>query len=419
MITFWLLACAMISVVLFILFRILIVHRSLQISSDDQANIAIYRARDEEIQRDVDSGVLSQEQADAVRHELSRTLLNEVNDKAELIEPTSDAIKPGWWTVGVIIICLPLVAVSIYFTLGEPDLVDPAIHAGSSPLDDAHASMGSIEVMVENLRSRLEQQPEDAEGWSTLFKSYMALGKYNEAVYAIEQLYKLTGDKPAVLLGYADALIMASGGKRSGKAEELINKALEIEPENGTGLWLAGMGAYDQGEFSIAIDYWKRLLPQLKQDSSSFIEINQLISQAEKNLGIIDDDIKPVIAKTEDTTADGKSINVSVVLDPQLIEKTESTDTLFIFARPVKGPPMPIAVLRKQVQDLPLTVTLDDSLAIMPTRKLSDFDQAVVGARISRSGNAIPQQGDLTGEESIVSTMNNEPVEIIINSQIP
>ena len=123
--------------------------------------------------------------------------------------------------------------------------------------------------------------------------------------------------------------------------------------------------------------------------------------------------------ETAAPAAAAAAIQVNVSLDPQLAAQAQPDDTVFIFARAAQGPRMPLAIVRKQVRDLPLSVSLDDSLAMSPAMVLSKFTEVTVGARISRSGNAMPQSGDLQGSKSPVVVGKDSNVEITIDSRVP
>jgi cytochrome c-type biogenesis protein CcmH len=322
-----------------------------------------------------------------------------------------------WRVAAGIAILIPVIAITLYFVRGQPQSADPSSTSRSAvPADSQHPH--SIEDMLNQLAARLVQQPYDIQGWFTLTNSYMALGRYDEAVRAMERLYQLVGDQPDVLLRYADVLAMSNDGRMSGRPAELVHKALSQEPDNVMGLWLAGMAAAEKGDHRQAIDYWERLLPQLKDDPESQQEVEQLISRARQETMGKDRQVATLTGTDIDDTAD-HTITVSVSLSPRLEKEVGPDDTLFIFAKAVAGPPMPLAVVRKKVSDLPVEVILDDSLAMMPSMKLSLFDQIQVGARISKTGNAIAQSGDYIGETSIIEDDRAESVSIIIDKQLP
>ena len=377
--------------------------------------VELYKTRKAEIERDVEYGTLKPEQLAATYEELDRALLQDVHSDTTTTTSIYERQKRDWWAAGAIALLLPLVAISIYINLGEPGKIDGK--TSTLAMDNAE-QLPSIEIMIQSLVDRLQENPEDQKGWFMLAKSYMAMGRYSEAVVAYEQLYELTGDQPGILLGYANALAMVNGGQVSGPAEVLVNKAIELEPDNSTALWLAGMAAYEKNEHKVAVDYWQHLLPKLQAEESLYQELSQLISQAQQQINAVENQPENLVAKRQYEFENATKISVDVSLSDDLLSKTKPTDTLFIFARAAEGPKMPLAVVRKHVSDLPLTVVLDDSMAMLPSMKLSDYQEVVVGARISRSGNAVPQSGDYESETINVSPGDEVPVDLHIKSQI-
>jgi cytochrome c-type biogenesis protein CcmH len=322
-----------------------------------------------------------------------------------------------WRLAAAIAALIPAIAITLYLVTGQPQPAEPSATSQSAiPADSQHPH--SIEDMLNQLAARLVQQPYDIQGWFTLTNSYMALGRYDEAVRTMERLYQLTGDQPDVLLRYADVLAMSNDGRLSGRPAELVQKALSQEPDNVMGLWLAGMAAEENGDYRQAIDYWERLLPQLTDDPESLQEVEQLISRARQEINGKGTQVATLTAADVVDTAD-HAITVNVSLSPRLAKEVEPDDTLFIYAKAVDGPPMPLAVVRKKVSDLPVEVILDDSLAMMPSMKLSLFDQIQVSARISKTGTAIAQPGDYIGESSTIEHDRADSVSIVIDKQLP
>ncbi|MGD8312383.1 MAG: c-type cytochrome biogenesis protein CcmI, partial [Gammaproteobacteria bacterium] len=216
---------------------------------------------------------------------------------------------------------------------------------------------------------------------------------------------------------------MARGGRFSDEAGVLLEKALAGDPDNVKALWLMGHWKNQQAAYEEALGYWQRaakLLPQTGEDARIIAE---QIASVQRQLGL-------PVAETVPTAAAGApaaaappataaAIQVSVTLDPALAAQADPGDTVFIFARAESGPRMPLAIVRKQVVDLPVTVTLDDSLAMSPAMVISKFDRVTVGARISKSGNAMPASGDLQGTVSPVATRDAAAVELTIDSRVP
>jgi cytochrome c-type biogenesis protein CcmH len=310
----------------------------------------------------------------------------------------------------------------------------PQLQANSSasaePVSASGEKLPSIEEMVSKLAAKLEAEPEDPQGWFMLARSYMMLNRYADAAAAYKKVNMLVGDQPEILVSYADALAMVHEGQLAGKPKELIQRALELDPNLPQGLWLAGMAADQQADYETAIDYWRRLEPLLKEEPKSLQEVRQLIERAQARAGISTE--KAVTASMGESPAtstsvevdapevsSGKTITVNIALDPAVSQLAALEDALFIFAQALDGPPMPLAAVRKQVKDLPLKITFNDSMAMMPAMRLSNYSEVRIRARISKSGNAKPQSGDLYGELSPVAVEGQDPVHITISERIP
>lgn len=422
MLIFWIIVCLMMAVALYFVLRPLFLGKASRQGSDrSDTELAVYRNRLAELRAEVESGLLSESEATMAEIELKKTLVHEVEEEnGDHDAPPAKAGARNWWAIGATAVVLPGIAISAYMLLGSPHLVDTASqpHPGNTDISSMHQS--SIEEMVDRLAARLEEKPDDPQGWLMLTNSYMTLGRYRDAADAAERMYALVGDEPYVLLRYADALAMANNGRLSGKPAELIKKALALEPDNVTGLWLAGMVEEEQGNYAAAIAYWQRLEPMLGDDQQSLNEVRQLISRVQGKLGVTPQMAGPVDNQPPETGDMSSSLVVNISLSPDFTGDADPEDTLFIYARAVDGPPMPLAVVRRKAKDLPLEVTLDDSMAMFPQLKLSGFEKVKVSARISKSGNATPQPGDFVGESPPITNNNQaESVSIVIDKQVP
>jgi len=401
---------------LFFLLRCLLQQPNKQKINKEVA-LGLYKDRLAELERDKQAGVLTSENYALLKLELDRTLLNEVETESSIVAANTGQSR-DWWAVAIIGLLLPAIAIPLYIKLGQPQLI-----THQQPMAQQHVTgegLPSVEEMVNILAERMQENPEDPEGWLMLGKSYVALGRFSEAVDAFKNLYELLGDEPDVLVQYADAIAMAKDGTLVGKPDELIQKALLIDPQNRNGLWLAGMASYEKKDYSQAIAYWQSLLPQLANEADMSAQIESLIKQAQNQLVVDGGAATRVVINESDTNAQIIShIKVKVSLMPELLAEVAPGDSLFIFAQAPAGSAMPIAVVRKQVKDLPLEITLDNSMAIMPTRKLSDFKSVKIGARISKTGNATPQSGDLETEKIQVDVGQSEQVLLSIDRKLP
>ena len=268
--------------------------------------------------------------------------------------------------------------------------------------------------MVDGLAEKMKNNPDDAQGWLMLGRSYKFQQQYPKAVDAFANAYRLLGDQAEVMLLYADAIAYASDKNLAGKPTELIFKALALEPDNMNALWLGGMAKAQQGDPVTAIKLWKKLAALLPPGSDSQQEIQGLLAKIESE--------SPQAATqpeaTQQANAPGVAIDVQVSLAPELQKSASPGDTVFIYAQALSGPKMPLAIVRKQVSDLPLTVSLNDTMAMMPNMKLSNFANVKLLARISKSGNAISQPGDLIGVIDQVALADKGNHKIVINGQV-
>ena len=196
-------------------------------------------------------------------------------------------------------------------------------------------------------------------------------------------------DEPEILVEYAEALALLHGRNLAGAPIRLVERALKIEPDNQKALTLAGSAAFEAQDYKRAIEYWQRLQKQVKPDSELGQALQAGIAQALALAG----QTEAAAAPKPRGQAGAEAIRGEVKLSAALKERALPDDTVFIFARAAQGPPMPLAVIKKQVKDLPLRFTLDDTLAMAPDMKLSSFPQVVVSARVSKSGGARAQSG--------------------------
>lgn len=380
-------------------------------------NAEVYRDHLLELERELADGVLSPEQHAIARAELDRRALSEAAVDTSAASGSTGtaaaaaagaanatAVRRGRWLAGSALGLVPVLAITGYLALGNP--------AALNPPDQQFLQM------VDALAERLKTNPQDAEGWVMLARAYQITGRIPESVAAFEKASALRPDDANLIAGHADALAMVQGSL-SGKPFELIVKALKIDPNNQTALALAATAAMENGQFDESIALWRRLAAAVEPGSRDRQAVDQAIEQvqqvalargvklAEGNAGAAATgagtsatpapQAAAAPAKSGAPAATTASISGEVTLAPELMRQAKPDEAVFIFARAVDGPPLPLAVIRTTVKELPLRFTLDDSMSMAPTAKLSMHKQVVVSARVSRSGQAMPQPGDLIG----------------------
>ena len=383
------------------------------------SNLAILRSQLAELDADVGSGVLSAEQHASARAELERRVLEEGGSEGA---SAGGAQSGGTAAAIVFALLIPLAALGMYLWVGEPDGMRPEAAAA-----EHQATPKEVDEMVSRLAARLEKNPDDPRGWMMLARSYYVMKRMPEAVAAFEKAAQAVKDDADFYADYADALAMSQGRKLDGRPLQLIQLALKIDPGHPKALAMAGSEAFFRKDYPGALAYWEKLLQLLPPDSEMGKSIASGIAEA-RELGGIKGPVatkaapkaeaKPAKGAEAKPAAGGASVSGRVTLAPAIAAKAAPGDTLFILARAVNGPRIPLAVLRKQVSDLPFEFTLDDALAMSPELKLSGFPEVIVAARISKSGNAIAQSGDLQGTSAPVK-VGAKGLSITIDSVVP
>ncbi len=406
-ILFWLI----VSVLVFIAFLFILPpfwRRQIIADADlDQENVIIAQYRLAELKEGRQSGALSEADFAEQLADLELALSDDLD-----IKQSKQAVNnQGRWIIYLVLLVVPLLATSLYFIVGNYPAVS---HSAEMSVDPDRLKLAEINKMVTRLAEKMQSTPEDAQGWLMLGKSYRALEQYPKAVEALANAYRLLGENPEVMLLYADALANTNDKNLIGRPSELIAKALILEPDNMEALWLGGMAKAQSGEDQAAYDTWKKLLGLLPPESEAQQQIQGLLDQliAENPQVVVDEKSKKPV------TTFGVEVKVDVELGSELMSFAKHDDTVFIYAQALTGPKMPLAISRKKVADLPLTVILNDSMAMMPNMKLSNFPKVKLLARISTSGNAMPQVGDLIGSIDSVDLTDKGLHKIVINGSV-
>jgi cytochrome c-type biogenesis protein CcmH len=430
MIIFWILAAGLMGLaILFIALPLLNGTRSASPPSEGQLNLLVYRRRLAELDADLAAGVLDRKQYDATRRDLEREMLHDLDGEAT--EDTGTAVANPTAGTGrapilalVLSIALPLGAVLTYLQLGDHTII-PRLEAAGGPMagGDGQAEP-ALDDLVKDFAARMEQTPDNVDGWLMLGRTYFTLGQPAKALESLERAYQLAPKQANVIVAYAEALGANAGNRLSGRPEELIRTALEIEPANPNARWLNGMLAYQQGQFGEAAQTWQAIKDEMDPAAQEAQQLGEMIAEARRQDSqpptTVDQNAasSPTVG-TDTATAAEARVLVQIALAPALAAQAAPEDTLFVFARAPEGQPMPLAALRIKVADLPATVTLDDSMAIVPGLKLSAAPEILVGARISKSGQATPSAGDLEGQAGPVKVSESTPVTVTIDRVRP
>ena len=395
---FWIICALLLAVAL--LFVVLPLWHSKTKSNQvlrDAANLEIFRDQIAEMDADLGNGLLTPELYEQGKRELQARLLEEV--EAQKGSGNIPLRSPHKMMAMVLAVLLPLSAIGLYWEIGD--------HNAFLPQADGRSAEGSgavrSEIALKELQDKLVQNPQDRESWLLLARSYAEMERYVEAANAYDKLTKLVPNEAQLWADFADALAMANGQKFAGHPTLLLNKALELDPNLDKALALAGSAAMERGDYAAGIRYWESLLKQIPDGSDDAKMIAGGIQQAREALaqakgGKSAVEQRTPAAEKKESASEGKErITGTVTLSAALAGKANPNDTLFVLARAADGSKVPLAVVRRQVKDLPLQFTLDDSMAMSPQMKLSNFDKVVVVARVSKAGGAMQQPGDLQG----------------------
>ena len=406
MILFWSIASS------FLLISIIVIIRTLFRNNDAKySNKATHDQKLREIYIDIENKLISESEAKDAIIELKKLIQKDsenidfTNSKLRNLKIRSKKI------ISILIfILVPVFVLTIYSYIGSSNSIE-LLATNTSSQELSNDNLVSVEEMLKGVERRLIDDPDNANDWLMLANSYVVLKRYTDAIRAYENLYRLNGDDPSLLFRYADVLAMANSGIFKGKPTELVKKGLQLDPENTMGLWLAGLAEYEEGRINKAIDYWQRVLPKLEKGSDEEKNIKKYIEFAAKENNISLDN-----SAVEKTNLSEYSIKLNIELSSDF-SAVDINNTVFIYAKPVNSNiKMPIVVLRKKVSDLPLELSLDDSMSMLPNNKLSGYESVIVLARISKTGNAKSEKGDLIGVSNPISTRSKETIKIIINS---
>jgi cytochrome c-type biogenesis protein CcmH len=431
-------------------------------ASKQEVNLQVLRDQLTELETDLAAGTLSQVQFDEAKQDIARRLLDELPADTELALDQVNASSVSKiafpqssrrLALGLSI-AVPLLSFALYLWLGSPmAMLQDEVMARNDERPQQESDAGKraitpekVQAMIQGLKEQADKAPNDGRAWMMLARAYSFVGKFPEAVDAYKHAMPLNPGDADLLADYADSLAIVQNRTLGPEPMKLIHEALKIDPENMKALALAATEAFIRKDYATAVSLWRKAVPTAAKHDPALVgqllddirEANQLGGGkliSEKDLaglsnvsgamkGPVDDSPQsvPVRPGPSQQSQNGQnaaaSISGRVSLAPALKDQAHPGDMVYIFAKAESGPPMPLAVMRMKVSDLPAEFTLDESMAMMPQLKLSNFPKVIVGARISRSGTAIPSSGDLQGVVKGVSP-GSKGLSIEISERIP
>lgn len=419
---FMLLALAMCLCIAAVFIWFLIRQRPVRTSaSQAKLNASVYRAQISDLDFEHQSGHISAQEWQQTRDELSQRLLE---DTSVGDDPGARKEKPALWTALLIALTLPVASLSMYLWVGEPQALQ-----AMATVPPEKAMQAKLSGMAQTLAKKLESNPDNQEGWVMLGRSYRTLEKYDNAVSAYDRALKLSADD-GVKLERAEVLALKAQGNFDGEPWNVIREILKKDPQQKGALLLAGSASYAHDKYADALRYWQQARKLLAADHPDVPSLEGAIATAQNKLGLpvtppTSSPQAPAAASGAGPTASvssgaqaGLNITGRISLAAELKDKASPTDMVYVYASPANGDRMPLAIFKSTAAKLPLNFTLDDSTAMLPERKLSGAGEVILKARISKSGNAIPQSGDLTGTLGPVK-VGAKGVMLEIKEQIP
>lgn len=428
--------CAALLVVLCLVWLLLGLFRKRDDVTDQEAvNVTLARERGEILKAALANGSIDQDTYDYERQQLDYDLA------ADLIPDSKQRVMKGSGHISaavVVAVFVPIASGALYLKLGNPAAITQDVNAAQQAANSGNQTSGSannaqlpgpLADLLPQLEKRLQDNPDDVQGWRLLGRSYLSLQNYPKAREALERARALDETNVDTLTQLAESIAMSKGGDLSGEAMELLEQSISLNPQHEHTLWLRSIGKQQAGDHQEALLGFNFLMGLAQGNDDAIATIDQMRSRSIQALGAnsvrqanqskTDSDSNDISANTTDSLASDISVTVNVSLSEEAAASASANQAVFIYATATNGPPMPLAVSRHTVSDLPLSVVLNDSMAMIPNMKLSAFDEVTIGARVSASGNPIAQSGDWFVESGSINVENTDTISLSINKVTP
>ena len=435
-ILFWVLLLLMLLLaVVILIYPLLRVRRTESIAYKD-SNLGLYDDKLAELEADLGEGRIDHEQYQQARVEIDRELLQDIPEEsretASLHYGAQLKRQPG--LALMISVFLPMVALLVYMKLGMHAASTGVPHsqvqarAQAQPQSQQAGQAGSIEEMTRKLAERIQQQGGNLEEWTMLARAYKHMGQYAQSAEAFEQAVQMN-PSAQLMLEQAEAIALGNNQQFTPQARSLVMRALELEPDNLNVLWFAGVAEFQAGNYRSSIEHLSRLSEQAKQDPEIDRSLRLYIDKARSALLAAGEEVPGTDEIMGTTAASGDvatavvaggeaSLQVKVGVSDDVRSRFAAGDAVFVYAKAAAGPKMPLAVQRLTLEQLPATITLDDSMAMMEGMSMSAFGSVVVSARVTKTGSAIAKAGDYIGQSEVEDVTKAELVEIQIDTRV-
>lgn len=404
MITFYIAAIVLVLLVLAALFRPFFWKTTVHHASRQQLNAAIYKEEIAKLEKERSEGLI-----DGATYEISHAEMRQ-----RLFQDTSEddgvaVLGSPKKTIIALTIFIPVIAAAMYFWLGSAQQI---ADGGAKQ----QVAQQDVEKMVAGLAAKMEQDPSNLKGWAMLARSYKVMGRPKDAEKAYDRAGSYLDTDPQLLADYADVSASNANGSFEGKPQAIINRALKADPNNMMALWLAGTADYNRGDYKGAVQVWGRLAKLLPADSEDMKMIQGSIMEARGKANLPPE---PSVSQATSPVAavSSKNINGTVEINPDLKSRIKPDYIVMVIAR-APGARMPVAIMRGKAADLPLRFVLNDALAMTPDALISNLSEATIEVRISKSGQAKAEPGDLYSEIQTVKVGTNN-LKVVVDQVRP
>jgi cytochrome c-type biogenesis protein CcmH len=427
-ILFWVMLLLMLLVAVVILIYPLLRTRGSGAIAYKESNLGLYNDKLAELETDLGEGRIDHEQYQDARQEIDRELLldipTESRENASVHYASGIKRQPG--LALMISVFLPMLALLVYMKLGmhaSTDMQHVQAQARAQSQTQQSGKAGSLEDMTRSLAQRLQQNGGSQEEWAMLGRAYKHLGQFMMSVEAFEQANKMAPNAQ-LMIEQTESMALANNQRFTPEARALVMRALEMEPDNLNVLWFAGVAEFQAGNYRESIEHLSRLSDEAKKDPEVERSLRLYIDKARDQLVAAGEDIPAtdeimgVSAVSGDVAASGASLQVKVDISSEVRSRFNPGDAVFVYAKAAAGPKMPLAAQRLTLAQLPATVTLDDSMAMMEGMNMSAFGNVVVSARVTTTGSAIAKAGDYIGQLNVEDVSKTELVDIQIDTLV-
>ncbi len=437
---FWALMVLMLLVAIILLVYPLLKVRHKSSLAYKESNLKINEEKIKELDLDLKEGRIDQVYYKAAREELDRELLIDIpaeNQQTAALHYTA-AAKQHPALALMISIFVPMLALLLYLELGMHSASDESFAADQQQAAQAQQSQEtpSIEEMARKLEARIEQSGGTVQEWTMLGRAHKYLGRHELAAKAFAVALEKDTNNAQLMLERAEVLALNNNRSFNPEARNLVLKAYSLEPDNANVLWFAGVAEYQSENYQQAIDLLIKLLPLARDEEDVVKSVINIIAESREKLiaagekmpeleellgveAMAKADSPAATSKAAVSSASPTSLNVSVDVSAEVREKFDASDVIFIYAKAKQGPRMPLAAQRMTLAELPASVVLDDSMAMVEGMNLSAFDQLVVSARVTKSGSAIAQSGDYIGRIVVENKTANTSLSVVIDTAVP